>query len=162
MTRDRQKGHAAWTESHNGSESESREKAGPPSCEPVPEREASATKRRPAGREASSHGCSSELLKSQRTKGFWVISSPNSTPQTPVVLRIVKYEEHPGNWQVILGSAQSGKGGKQIIQLLLGPWNKEAPQILSHLTGRVHGKLSKETLHIWRASGSHSLEHPNF
>lgn len=34
MTRDRQKGNAARAES------ESREKAGPPSCEPVPEREA--------------------------------------------------------------------------------------------------------------------------
>lgn len=54
MTRDRQKGNSAWAEPHNGSVSEGREKTGPPSYEPVPEREARGTVQ-PAGREASSH-----------------------------------------------------------------------------------------------------------
>lgn len=34
------RGNAARAEPHNGSKAESREKAGPPNCKPVPEREA--------------------------------------------------------------------------------------------------------------------------
>lgn len=39
-TEDRQGGNAARAEPHNGSKAESREKAGPPNCKPMPEREA--------------------------------------------------------------------------------------------------------------------------
>lgn len=66
MTRDRQKGNGTRTEPHNGSESGSKKKAGTPSCEPVPEREAPGTTQ-PAGTGASSHP--SVVQSCSRAKG---------------------------------------------------------------------------------------------